>query len=552
MQLKRTYRSIIIVAFALFVASCQRIVITIDTIPSNTPASQPVYIVGNFNNWDPGDARYLMTLNSDSTYSVALPPGFGTIEYKFTRGDWTTVETDICGYELGNRTATIGGQDTVIDQIASWNDLDPLNCPRLTLMLKDIPEDTPEDEILAVAGNFNRWSADSTAQFIKDSVGNYTVTIDRPPEIKEIEFKLTRGDLASAESDEFGNMIPNRVLRFGVSDTVEIKVEGWIDQPRDRSNRVTILLEGVPDNTPSSSEFYLACTMNGWSPGDKNYVFQRNRNGQLFFPVPRRNKPLEFKITRGSWRSVEVDRYGYEIDNRYLDLVNMDTVIIRVDGWKDLAVVNDYDVVVVIDQVPSTTPVDEDLYITGNFNGWNPGRLKYAFEKISSGEYAVSIPRGKGELVFRITRGSWENSEVDFYGSDANNRVYAFKDIDTVYVGILNWKDLPPNSMEKVTLVINKLPENTPQNDNLYLAPNFNGWNPGDPNLVFYYLPDGRPFINISEGQKQIQYKITRGNWETVEVQLSGHTVDDRNLNYGFSDTVYIEIEGWRDFIGLY
>ena len=552
MQLRHTYRIILWILAALWLGACQRVVITVDTVPANTPANQPLYIVGNFNNWDPGDERFQMVMNSDSTWSIELPPGFGTVEYKFTRGDWTTVEKDICGYEVDNRQAIIGDQDTVVEQIASWNDLDPLNCPRLTLLVKDVPEDTPEDEILAIAGNFNRWSVDSTTELKKDSSGSYSITIDRPPDIEEIEFKMTRGDLASAESDEFGNMIPNRVLRFGIKDTVEIKVEGWIDQPRDRSNRVMIIIDGMPPNTPSGDDFFLACSMNGWSPGDKNYMFQRNRQGQLFFPIPRRNKPLEFKVTRGSWRSVEVDRYGYEIANRYVDLVNTDTLIINVDGWKDRQPISDFDVVVIVDEVPSTTPEDDELFITGNFNGWNPGRLRYAFERTSSGEYAVTVPRGKGDLVFKITRGSWESAEVDRYGSDLSNRVYAFKDIDTVYVAVENWKDLPPYQSDKVTLVIDKMPDYTPQLDNIYLAPDFNGWNPGDPNLVFYYLPDGRPYLTIKTTREQMEYKITRGNWETVEVESSGYTIDDRLLTYGFSDTVYIEIKGWRDFIGTY
>lgn len=551
MKLDTTYRFVIFMAFAVFLASCQNIVITVDSIPSNTPSGEPIYIVGNFNNWDPGDERYRMQFNDDSTYSVVLPPGFGTIEYKFTRGDWTRVEKDICGYETGNRRAVIGDQDTVNEQVESWNDLDPLNCPRLTLLLKNIPENTPEEDIIAIAGNFNSWAVDSSSELSVDQNGNYSITIDRPPQVEEIEFKLTRGDLANAESDEFGNMIPNRILRFGVRDTIEIEVQGWIDQPTDRSKRVVILIDGLPANTPASDDIYLSSSMNGWDAGDKNYIFQSNRKGQLFFPVPRKNKPLEFKLTRGDWHAVEVDRFGFEINNRYLDLVNTDTLRVIVHGWKDLSYKSDHEVTIIIDEVPANTP-DEDIYITGNINGWRPNHSGSRFQALPSGEFVANIPRGRGDLAFKITRGSWDNAEVDEYGSDFSNRVYSFQDLDTLYIGIQNWKDLPPYSMDEVTLVINKLPENTPQSDNLFLAPDFNGWNPGDPKLVFYYLPDGRPYITFPVSGRTMQYKISRGNWETVEVAESGHTINDRTMNYGFSDTVFIEVVGWRDVIGAY
>jgi len=72
---------------------------------------------------------YQMTLNSDSTYTFHLPPGFGSVEIQDHRGDWTTVETDICGYGMGNRLLVLGEEDTTAITIASWNDLDPLNCP---------------------------------------------------------------------------------------------------------------------------------------------------------------------------------------------------------------------------------------------------------------------------------------------------------------------------------------------------------------------------------------------------------------------------------------
>jgi hypothetical protein len=549
----RGHRILVMAALAILLASCQSVVVRVDTIPSNTPKDQPLYITGNFNNWDPGDERYRMQLNSDSSYTVTLPAGFGTVEYKFTRGDWTTVEKDICGYEIDNHRLTLGEQDTVLNQIDSWNDLDPVNCPRLTLIIDSLPKDTPPEEVIAIAGNFNAWSPDQNAVLKKDSGGSYSLTIDRVPGIKELEFKVTRGNLETSESDEFGNIIPNRKVQFGLKDTVKLSIDGWIDQPSGKSsNRIIFIIKDFPKSTPLNDDFYLVSNLNDWTPGDRNFIFQKDRNGHYFFPFPRKKKILEYKITRGSWSSVEVDKYGFEIPNRVVNLQEKDTVLISIGGWKDRNWPSDHELTILLGELPRTTPASADFYLAGDISGWNAGRNKYRFEKDPGGRYYLNIPRGGHMLSFKITRGDWSNVEVDAYGSDIENRILFYKDADTVEVNVQNWKDIPPLDMDYITLVIDQLPSITPSNAQFFLAPDFNGWNPEDPQLVFRKLPDGRPYITVSGRNHGFEYKITRGGWETVEVDNYGNTIPNRSITYGFSDTVFIKVQKWRDFGGTY
>lgn len=541
-----------ILGFTVF-TSCKKVVVQVDSLPANTPPNQPVYITGNFNNWDPGDERYVMQLNNDSTYSIELPPGFGTVEYKFTRGDWTTVEKDICGYEIDDRTFLITENDTVNNQIASWNDLDPLDCPRVTLVLNNLPEDTPNTDDLYLIGNINSWNSDNAVPIVKNEAGKYSITIDRPPSIGKLEFKITRGDLTTSEADEFGNDIPNRILPFGIKDTVELNVEGWVDKAaRKGANRVIFIIKSLPENTPAYEEIYLASSLNNWMPGDRNYIFQKNVNGDFFFPFPRKKENVEFKITRGSWFTSEVDNFGYDTPNRYVNLLTVDTVFIEVQGWKDLTGINDNELTIVINKLPSTTPSSAHLFLAGDVNNWNPNRNKHRFEKLKNGSYALNIERKRHSLEFKITRGSWNSIEVDDVGIDGQNRKCFFKDYDTLYIQVDNWRDKPVKELENVVLVIDKLPSNTPMLDDIYLAPDFNGWDPMDKNLIFDKLPDGRPFIILTAKKEATEYKITRGGWSKVEVDEFGQSIPDRRLNYGFSDTLHIEVIKWRDFDGEY
>lgn len=548
----KNYNYILFLAALMFLASCHKVVLKVEEIPSNTPTGQSLFVAGNFNSWDSGDERYQMTMGPDSAYYITLPPGFGMVEFKFTRGDWTTVEKDICGYELENRYYTLGDQDTIPLSIESWGDLDPVDCPRLTLVLKDLPENTPADDQILVAGDFNAWNPDEESILEKDSSGNYSVTIPRPQETDNIEFKITRGDMAMAEADEFGNDLPNRKIKFGQKDTVELSVKGWIDKPSKQSNRVYFIIESLPKNSTSYGNLYLVSSLNNWTPDDQNYVFQRNKQGQLFLPMPRKGKTLEYKITRGNWWTVEVDRFGYDIPNRSTSLQTADTVYLNIEGWKDTTVPNDDELTVIISSLPDNTPENPRIYIAGSFNNWNPSRNRYKFSQLENGQYLVNIPRENDNFEFKITRGSYESVELDKYGADILTRRHSYKDSDTIYVNVENWRDLPLYNAEEITIVINKLPSNTPENDNIFLAPDFNDWNPSSVAMVFKYLDDGRPYMTVEKKNDYMLYKITRGDWDRVEVDDFGQAIPNRFVAFGFADTVYIEIVKWRDFDGTY
>lgn len=552
MFLRQGHIILFLAAIILLFTSCEQVVVRVVDLPPNTPTDQPVFITGNFNNWDPGDSKYRMQLQPDSSFTVLLPPGFGSVEYKFTRGDWTTVEKDLCGYETGNRSIILGEGDTVTNIIESWSDLDPVNCPRVTLVLSDIPDNTPVNEPISVAGNFNSWDPENTI-LEKNNAGDYYITINRLPGISVLEYKIFRGELSAAEADEFGNIVPNRITKFGLQDTIKIDVEGWIDRrEKQTSSNVIIIVRKLPKSTGPSDELYFVSSLSNWTAKDRNFMFLKDIEGNYFYSIPRKRRMLEYKITRGDWFSVEVDKFGFDIPNRTVDLANDDTVYIDIQGWKDKNPVNDRELTIVLEKLPETTPDNPDIYITGNFNGWNQRNKRHRFSQDEKGRFLANIKRERGTLEFKVLRGSWNTLEVDIYGSDIPNRIMDYKDVDTVYVEIANWRDLPSKEVEDVTIVLSSLPAITPELEDIYLAPDFNGWNPGDRDLIFSKLNDGRPYITINKDGKFVNYKITRGNWSTVEVDIDGNEIPDRVFYYGFADTIFIDVIKWRDFEGNY
>ena len=101
-----------------------QLTIKVGVIPLNTPANAPIYLVGNFNNWNPGDANMVLTKNPDGTRQITIQPSPGQLEFKFTRGNWATVEGDAQGGQLPNRVLQYTGQAQTVElSILTWEDL---------------------------------------------------------------------------------------------------------------------------------------------------------------------------------------------------------------------------------------------------------------------------------------------------------------------------------------------------------------------------------------------------------------------------------------------
>ena len=113
----------LLLALIGFAAQAQ-VTFKITAVPASTPANATLYIAGTFNSWNPGSAADALTHNTDGSYQITLPAATGTMEYKFTRGSWATVETNAANGAVPNRSYTFGGSPaTVLCQVLNWEDL---------------------------------------------------------------------------------------------------------------------------------------------------------------------------------------------------------------------------------------------------------------------------------------------------------------------------------------------------------------------------------------------------------------------------------------------
>jgi hypothetical protein len=104
-------------------------------------------------------------------------------------------------------------------------------------------------------------------------------------------------------------------------------------------------------------------------------------------------------------------------------------------------------------------------------------------------------------------------------------------------------------SFTQVMFRIDSLPDYTPPDDTLFIAGDFQGWDPGHPDFALEKGPDGKWFIetdSVPEGTT-ILFKFTRGDWGRVEKGIMGEEIPNREYTFGNGDTVNFVIYNWAD-----
>ena len=121
-------RKFLLLSVLISVPIFAQITLKITSIPSNTPAAATIYVAGNFNNWNPGLTP--MVADGSGNYTYTIPEGSGVLEYKFTRGAWSSVEANASGNDIANRTANFTGSPQTLNlTVPAWKDLGGVGNP---------------------------------------------------------------------------------------------------------------------------------------------------------------------------------------------------------------------------------------------------------------------------------------------------------------------------------------------------------------------------------------------------------------------------------------
>jgi len=99
--------------------------------------------------------------------------------------------------------------------------------------------------------------------------------------------------------------------------------------------KITFETGKMPPGKVLNVHLFLAGDFNNWNPADSGWELKAGAAGRY---VLLKNLPVgacSFKVTRGSWQTVECDAPGKPKENRRVNILKDTTIILDIDGWQD-------------------------------------------------------------------------------------------------------------------------------------------------------------------------------------------------------------------------
>ncbi len=104
-----------------YLSAFSQLTIRVTSVPTNTPVDTKIYVLGNFNNWNPNDTTKILKRQTDGSLAITFTPSVSALQFKFTQYNWTPPEGNAQGGVRANRTFTYnGGVQTIDLTIDSW------------------------------------------------------------------------------------------------------------------------------------------------------------------------------------------------------------------------------------------------------------------------------------------------------------------------------------------------------------------------------------------------------------------------------------------------
>jgi enterochelin esterase-like enzyme len=124
--------------------------------------------------------------------------------------------------------------------------------------------------------------------------------------------------------------------------------------------------------------------------------------------------------------------------------------------------------------LPANTPLEDKIYIAGNFQGWDPGATPLTRHSATHASGSITTTEGAA-LEFKFTRGDWGRGEKAQDCSELPNRKATATHGSTISVTVANWADrcIPvyDTRAEKVRLESNSL--GVPKEFYVYTPPGY-------------------------------------------------------------------------------
>lgn len=183
--------------------------------------------------------------------------------------------------------------------------------------------------------------------------------------------------------------------------------------------------------------------------------------------------------------------------------------------------------------VPSGTV---ECYIAGEQTGWSQVQM----EKIAENKFQIDLPNATTAHKYKYCAGpSWQYVEKNTSGGDVADRSYSTNDQVAGWALIYN----PELKEGDITITVT-IPDDTPLENNIYIAGSFQGYKPTAA-VQMKKLSD-YIYTTTVKSVTQINYKILCGkSWNNVEVEIDGDDISDR-IATSNNPSVNIKVVKWK------
>ncbi|WP_461452820.1 alpha/beta hydrolase [Mucilaginibacter sp.] len=170
----------------------------------------------------------------------------------------------------------------------------------------------------------------------------------------------------------------------------------------------------------------------------------------------------------------------------------------------------------ITDKVSLVKASTQNLFLAGDFNNWNAADTAWKMKPDLAGRYQLVKMLPKGNISFKITKGSWESVESESSGKDIANRDVIIAHDTIIVMNVQGWKDNHPVEPKKHTA-----------SANVHItSENFDMPQLGRKRRVWIYLPADYvtsrkkyPVVYMHDGQNLFdEYTSGYGEWEIDEI----------------------------------
>ncbi len=205
-----------------------------------------------------------------------------------------------------------------------------------------VPDSTPCDASVVLLGNdaaLGDWKPPGLV-LTPGADGVFRGSAELPT-LKTITYNIVLASAGGLELDALKHPVDSRAFTVEDIESLELSpvVNGWSAVGDTSKFPVRFVVE-TPSTTPTGAEVWLSGNqpeLGNWN-GAGIKLAQGPAGNRFFGCIPfAGGTNLEFKVTRGSWDSVEKDAQGGELDNRRHDVSAPARVLSQVGSWRDLA-----------------------------------------------------------------------------------------------------------------------------------------------------------------------------------------------------------------------